>query len=83
MLYVPIEMSRKQMYARTQFICAKIVTFCGNDKYFNVSLGYAYYIIKKARHSMTSSTGQWSLPYISVCIDADAMLACIRSDTMK
>ncbi len=47
MLYVPIEMSRKQMYARTQFICAKIVTFCGNDKYFNVSLGYAYYIIKK------------------------------------
>lgn len=48
MLYVPIEMSRKQMYARTQFICAKIVTFCGNDKYFNVSLGYAYYIIKKS-----------------------------------
>ena len=76
-------MSRKQLYARTQFICAKIVTFCVNDKYFNVSLGYAYYIIKKARHSMTSSTGQWSLPYISVCIDADAMLACIRSDTMK
>ena len=76
-------MSRKQLYARTQFICAKIVTFCGNDKYFNVSLGYAYYTRKQARHSMTSSTGQWSLPYISVCIDADAMLACIRSDTMK
>lgn len=34
------------MYTRTQFICAKIVTFCGNDKYFNVSLGYAYHIIK-------------------------------------
>ncbi len=76
-------MSRKQLYARTQFICAKIVTFCGNDKYFNVSLGYVCYIKIKARHSMTSSTGQWSLPYISVCIDADAMLACIRSDTMK
>ena len=76
-------MSRKQLYARTQFICAKIVTFCGNDKYFNVSLGYVCYITIKARHSMTSSTGQWSLPYISVCIDADAMLACIRSDTMK
>lgn len=32
---------------------------------------------------MTSSTGQWSLPNISVCIAADAMLARSRSDTMK
>lgn len=32
---------------------------------------------------MTSSTGQWSLPYISVCIAADVMLARSRSDTMK
>ena len=83
MLYVPIEMSRKQMYARTQFICAKIVTFCGNDKYFNVSLGYAYYIIKKARHSMTSSTGQWSLPIIWVCILASATWGARLSETRK